>query len=219
MYFINFGDRNLCFSSYAPRNFRNFHLTKQAKNKEKICHATSGIEKAPEVEREVSGSYACSHAVTFQWRSMESFTKWSWSGGNVEFLSSFPTMWVFKCFLSFIHLLLYLRSIIAILFHEIRSYFSISSRTCCTHGNIRNDSRILTKLPRHISFVVLESDISFVDLAQLIVWSMAMGIPYVSVYDREGKLPTISTCMMQLIYLLSNLNYKVVHFCTRLQTD
>jgi len=36
--------------------------------------------------------------------------------------------------------------------------------------------------------VVQESDISFVDLAQLIVWSMAMGIPYISVYDREGVL-------------------------------
>lgn len=94
-------------------------------------------------------------------------------------------MWVLKCFLSFIHLLLYIRWIIAILFDGIRSYFSISSRTC-THGNIKNDSLNLKKLPRHISFMVLESDISFVDLAQLIVWSMAMGIPYISVYDKEG---------------------------------
>lgn len=95
-------------------------------------------------------------------------------------------MWVLKCFLSFIHLLLYIRWIIAILFDGIRSYFSISSRTC-THGNIKNDSLNLKKLPRHISFIVLESDISFVDLAQLIVWSMAMGIPYISVYDKEGR--------------------------------
>ncbi|XP_078375677.1 dehydrodolichyl diphosphate synthase complex subunit Nus1-like [Oculina patagonica] len=115
------------------------------------------------------------------------FTKWTLSGGNIGFLNSSPTMWVFKCFLSFIHLLLYLKSVIAILFQQIRSYFSISLRTC-THGEIRHDSRNLTKLPRHISFVVLESDISFVDLAQLIVWSMAMGIPYISVYDREGVL-------------------------------
>lgn len=115
------------------------------------------------------------------------FTKWTLSGGNIGFLNSSPTMWVFKCFLSFIHLLLYLKSVIAILFQQIRSYFSISLRTC-THGEIRHDSRNLTKLPRHISFVVLESDISFVDLAQLIVWSMAMGIPYISVYDREGRL-------------------------------
>lgn len=82
---------------------------------------------------------------------------------------------------------MYIRWIIAILFDGIRSYFSISSRTC-TYGNIKNDSLNLKKIPRHISFMVLESDISFVDLAQLIVWSMAMGIPYISVYDKEGIL-------------------------------
>ena len=115
------------------------------------------------------------------------FWKWMLTGGNLDFLDSLPTMWVFKCFLSCIYLLLYLKSVIVILFQQIRSYFSTSLRTC-THGKIRDDSRNLTKLPRHISFVVLESDISFVDLAQLIVWSMAMGIPYISVYDREGKM-------------------------------
>lgn len=115
------------------------------------------------------------------------FTKWTLAGGNLDFLELFTQMWVFKCFLSFIHLLLYLRTVIVILFQQIRSYFSVRVRTC-THGKIRDDTRNLTKLPRHISFVVLESDISFVDLAQLIVWSMAMGIPYISVYDREGML-------------------------------
>lgn len=115
------------------------------------------------------------------------FSKWMLTGGNLDFLDSSPTMWVFKCFLSCIYLLLYLKSVIVILFQQIRSYFSTSLRTC-THGKIRDDSRTLTKLPRHISFVVLESDISFVDVAQLIVWSMAMGIPYISVYDREGKM-------------------------------
>ena len=96
-------------------------------------------------------------------------------------------MWFFKCFLNFIHLLLYLKSVIVILFQQIRRYFSVTSRTCI-HGEIREDSKDLAKLPRHISFVVLESNISFVDLASLIVWSMALGIPYISVYDREGRL-------------------------------
>ena len=114
------------------------------------------------------------------------FSKWTLTGGNLDFLGSSLTMWVFKCFLSCIYLLLCFKSVIVILFQQIRSYFSTSLRTC-THGQIRDDSRNLTKLPRHISFVVLETGISFVDLAQLIVWSMAMGIPYISVYDREGK--------------------------------
>ena len=109
-------------------------------------------------------------------------------------------MWVFKCFLSFIHLLLYLKSVIAILFQQIRRYFTVSSQTC-TYGKIREDSKDLAKLPRHISFVVQESDISFVDLAQLIVWSMAMGIPYISVYDREGRLFKL-LCLYDAIHVL-----------------
>lgn len=135
----------------------------------------------------VSNSYACSHAVTFHWCSNETFQNGHWSPVTFIFYNCLSAMWVFKCFLSFIHLLLYLKSVTAILFQQIRRYFSISLRTC-TCGKIREDSKDLAKLPRHISFVVLESDISFVDLARLIVWSMAVGIPYISVYDREGTL-------------------------------
>ena len=167
-----------------------------AKARKKIIivksHAVLHVERLPEmiiglpeIERRiwlVRMPTRCHFSLVFDGK----FSKWTLTGGNVDFLDSFPTMWVFKCFLSCIYLLLYLKSVIAILFQQIRSYFSTSLRTC-THGKIRDDSRNLTKLPRHISFVVLESDISFVDLAQLIVWSMAMGIPYISVYDREGK--------------------------------
>ncbi|XP_068697881.1 dehydrodolichyl diphosphate synthase complex subunit Nus1-like [Montipora foliosa] len=97
-------------------------------------------------------------------------------------------MWVFKCFLSIIYLILYLKSAIVLLFQQFRRlYFSVVSQPC-SFGKIREDSKGLTKLPRHISFVVLESHISFADVAQLVVWSMAMGIPFISVYDRQGVL-------------------------------
>lgn len=96
-------------------------------------------------------------------------------------------MWVFKCFLSFLYLLVYLKTVTVTLFQQIRRYFSLSLRTC-TYWKIREDSKDLRKVPRHISFVVLESDINFVDLAHLIVWSMAMRIQYISLYDREGLL-------------------------------
>ena len=96
-------------------------------------------------------------------------------------------MWVFKCFLSFLYLLVYLKAVTVTLFQQIRRYFSLSLRTC-TYWKIREDSKDLRKVPRHISFVVLESDINFVDLAHLIVWSMAMRIQYISLYDREGRL-------------------------------
>lgn len=72
-------------------------------------------------------------------------------------------MWVLKCFFSFIYLLLYIRWIIVILFDGIRSYFLISLRMCI-YGNIKNDLLNFKKFLRYISFMVLEFDISFVDL-------------------------------------------------------
>lgn len=47
----------------------------------------------------------------------------------------------------------------------------------------------LSKLPRHMSFVINE-DVStdYCDIANLIVWTIAMGIPYISLYDRHGIL-------------------------------
>lgn len=147
----------------------------------------------------VSHSYACSHAVTFHWRSNEIFQNGHRAPVTFQFQNCLSEMWVFKCFLNFIHLLLYLKSVIVILFQQIRRYFSVTSRTC-TYGEIREDSKELAKLPRHISFVVLESNVSFVDLASLIVWSMALGIPYISVYDREGRLFKL-LCLYDAIHL------------------
>ena len=59
------------------------------------------------------------------------------------------------------------------------------------HARILQDSKHLSKLPDHISFVIVEKDIRFMDLAQMIVWSMAMGISYISIYDREGNIASL----------------------------
>ena len=46
----------------------------------------------------------------------------------------------------------------------------------------------LSKLPRHMSFVINEDvNTDYCDIANLIVWTIAMGIPYISLYDRHGK--------------------------------
>ena len=97
-------------------------------------------------------------------------------------------MWVFKIFLGIIYLILYLKSVTVFLFHGARRFYFYVVSQPYSHEKIREDSKDLTKLPRHISFVVLESHVSFADIAQLVVWSMAVGIPYISVYDREGRL-------------------------------
>jgi len=55
---------------------------------------------------------------------------------------------------------------------------------------VEKDVRSLSKLPRHMSFVINEdvgSD-NYCDLANLVVWTIAIGVPYISLYDRHGIL-------------------------------
>uniref|UniRef100_A0A673J0A3 ditrans,polycis-polyprenyl diphosphate synthase [(2E,6E)-farnesyldiphosphate specific] n=1 Tax=Sinocyclocheilus rhinocerous TaxID=307959 RepID=A0A673J0A3_9TELE len=49
------------------------------------------------------------------------------------------------------------------------------------------DGRTLEKLPLHVGLLITEEEIHFTDIANLVVWCMAVGISYVSVYDNQGK--------------------------------
>ena len=51
---------------------------------------------------------------------------------------------------------------------------------------VEADAKKLRKLPLHVGLVVVENDFSFKDLANMIVWSVTMGISYVSIYDMNG---------------------------------
>ncbi|XP_076612822.1 dehydrodolichyl diphosphate synthase complex subunit nus1 [Chaetodon auriga] len=48
------------------------------------------------------------------------------------------------------------------------------------------DGRSLEKLPVHIGLLIAEEEPSYTDIANLVVWCMAVGISYVSVYDNHG---------------------------------
>ncbi|XP_017352722.1 dehydrodolichyl diphosphate synthase complex subunit NUS1 [Cebus imitator] len=52
----------------------------------------------------------------------------------------------------------------------------------------RADGRSLEKLPVHMGlvFTEVEQEPSFSDIASLVVWCMAVGISYISVYDHQG---------------------------------
>ncbi|XP_019393739.1 PREDICTED: dehydrodolichyl diphosphate synthase complex subunit NUS1, partial [Crocodylus porosus] len=50
----------------------------------------------------------------------------------------------------------------------------------------RLDGRALSKLPVHLGLVVASEEPSYADMASLVVWCMALGISYVSVYDHDG---------------------------------
>ncbi|XP_006796335.1 dehydrodolichyl diphosphate synthase complex subunit nus1 [Neolamprologus brichardi] len=49
-----------------------------------------------------------------------------------------------------------------------------------------SDGKFLKKIPVHIGLLVAEEEPSYPDIANVVVWCMAVGISYVSVYDNHG---------------------------------
>uniref|UniRef100_W5UCZ9 ditrans,polycis-polyprenyl diphosphate synthase [(2E,6E)-farnesyldiphosphate specific] n=1 Tax=Ictalurus punctatus TaxID=7998 RepID=W5UCZ9_ICTPU len=51
---------------------------------------------------------------------------------------------------------------------------------------VLTDGKALEKLPLHVGLLVAEEEAQYTDIANVVVWCMALGISYVSVYDNEG---------------------------------
>lgn len=51
---------------------------------------------------------------------------------------------------------------------------------------LKSDSRDLPKVPTHLGVIICEEDFSFPDIANIIVWSIAFGVSYFSIYDFNG---------------------------------
>ncbi|XP_013864948.1 dehydrodolichyl diphosphate synthase complex subunit nus1 [Austrofundulus limnaeus] len=49
-----------------------------------------------------------------------------------------------------------------------------------------SDGQALEKLPAHVGFMVAEEELSFTDVSKLVVWCLAVGVSWVSVYDNHG---------------------------------
>ena len=54
-------------------------------------------------------------------------------------------------------------------------------------ADICADGRQLAKRPEHLGVIIVEEDICWQTLADIILWSMAYGIQHVSLYDRSGR--------------------------------
>ena len=54
------------------------------------------------------------------------------------------------------------------------------------HTRVQADSGYLKRLPVHLGIVVVEDDVSFKDISNMVIWCMLMGITYISIYDRSG---------------------------------
>ncbi|XP_062980805.1 dehydrodolichyl diphosphate synthase complex subunit NUS1 [Elgaria multicarinata webbii] len=89
----------------------------------------------------------------------------------------------------------------------------------------RRDVKSLQKLPGHVGLMVTEEEQSYADVASLVVWCMAVGISYVSVYDHEGIFKRNNSRLMDEILKqqqeLLNLDYSkyTVKFADQVKTD
>ncbi|XP_007255434.2 dehydrodolichyl diphosphate synthase complex subunit nus1 [Astyanax mexicanus] len=61
------------------------------------------------------------------------------------------------------------------------------------------DGKALEKLPLHVGLLVAEEEQQYTDIANLVVWCMAVGISYVSVYDNEGVFRRNNSRLMEEI--------------------
>lgn len=75
---------------------------------------------------------------------------------------------------------------------EFRRVYAVSTKRFTgglEYDHLQRDLGNLSKLPRHMSFVINEDVATdYCDVANLIVWTIALGIPYITLYDRHGLL-------------------------------
>ncbi|XP_070569095.1 dehydrodolichyl diphosphate synthase complex subunit nus1-like [Ptychodera flava] len=94
--------------------------------------------------------------------------------------------------MAFYHgILLYIVHIIIAVKASVQAWLSsfktpLQFRRKRTRTRLKTDAKSLKKLPLHVGLVMLEDELSYQDVANIIVWCMAMGISYISLYDTEG---------------------------------
>ena len=89
--------------------------------------------------------------------------------------------------LALVHYVLALRTLVYRWLVALRKPQIVSYRKQTVSG-LKSDSQTITKLPIHLGVVIVEKDISYADIANIILWTVAMGISYISIYDRQGKI-------------------------------
>lgn len=108
----------------------------------------------------------------------------------------FITTFVCKLILWILHVGLYALDVLSLvkhkLFHRLRfssvhdAKFADAKLVCPSSALASLDS--LQRLPKHMAVLIGEHDISYQDAANLVVWCLFAGIPYVTLYDAEGAL-------------------------------
>ena len=128
-----------------------------------------------------------------------------------EWVSKLPEL-LAHCVFVVIHCVLKYTILISSFLVELKQHYTNSTRTFAgrlSFKHVERDISNLNKLPKHMSYVVNE-DVgtdNYCDLANLVVWTIAMGIPYISLYDRHGKF----TNSLSLIFQFSIFQFSLIH--------
>lgn len=93
--------------------------------------------------------------------------------------------YVESALLVLIHLLLSFKFTLERIFKCVKNCFSFGSVNA---HRLRSDAKALHKLPVHLGIVVVEDEISFRDIGKIVVWSVISGIPWITIFDKNGKL-------------------------------
>ncbi|KAL4649129.1 dehydrodolichyl diphosphate synthase complex subunit NUS1 [Arapaima gigas] len=75
---------------------------------------------------------------------------------------------------------------VAFSFHAHRRLGPQTGKRSCRRFRWGADGRALEKLPAHVGLLIAGEEPRCADVATLVVWCMAVGISYVSVYDNRG---------------------------------
>ncbi|XP_010881329.3 dehydrodolichyl diphosphate synthase complex subunit nus1 [Esox lucius] len=85
---------------------------------------------------------------------------------------------------------------IAVSFPNQKKFVPGTGKRVCRPYRWGADGKSLEKLPLHIGLLIAEEEPRYTDIANLVVWCMAVGISYVSVYDNQGVFRRNSSRLM-----------------------
>lgn len=92
-----------------------------------------------------------------------------------------------KLVLYTLHLLYSLFEYLQDLRFYIRKYLSKNNTSSVLHKEYINQIVQLKKVPEHLTVLIGYDNASLKDLANLVLWCLAVGIPYISFYDHTGN--------------------------------
>ena len=107
---------------------------------------------------------------------------------HVLFLANFliATMSFMSFLLRVVHWLCAARDVLVSLLGIVKKPLQLTSSKP-PHYRAQTDVADLKRVPAHLGIVLVEEDVSYEDVSNLIIWCMLMGITYISIYDRSGQ--------------------------------